>query len=84
LRPATAERYGVRRPFDPADNLRGGARYLSDLLRRYDNDLKLALAAYNAGEDAVERYGRSIPPFPETRAYVPAVLSLYRRFLAGS
>jgi soluble lytic murein transglycosylase-like protein len=84
LRPATAERYGVRRPFDPEDNLRGGARYLSDLLHRYNNDLKLALAAYNAGEDAVDRYGRSIPPFPETRAYVPAVLNLYRRFLVGS
>jgi len=82
LRPATAQRYGVRRPFDPRDNLQGGASYIRDLLKRYGNDLELALAAYNAGEDAVDRYGRTIPPFPETRAYVPAVLKFYRRFLA--
>lgn len=80
LLPATSARYGVRDPFEPADNVRGGARYLSDLLRRFGNDLELALAAYNAGEDAVERSGRAIPPFPETRAYVPAVLKLYRTF----
>ena len=53
---------------------RGGARYLSDLLKRYGNDLQLALAAYNAGEDAVDRNGRTIPPFPEPQAYVPAAL----------
>lgn len=83
LRPATAKRYGVHRPFDPRDNLRGGASYIRDLLKRYGNDLELALAAYNAGEDAVDRHGRTIPPFPETRAYVPAVLKFYRRFLAS-
>jgi len=83
LRPATAKRYGVSRPFDPRDNLRGGASYIRDLLKRYGNNLELALAAYNAGEDAVDRNGRTIPPFPETRAYVPAVLRFYRRFLAG-
>lgn len=82
LRPATARRYGVRKPFDPRDNLRGGASYIRDLLKRYGNDLELALAAYNAGEDAVDRHGRTVPPFPETRAYVPAVLKFYRRFLA--
>jgi soluble lytic murein transglycosylase-like protein len=82
LRPTTAKRYGVHRPFDPRENLRGGANYLRDLLKRYGNDLELALAAYNAGEDAVDRHGRTIPPFPETRAYVPAVLRFYRRFLA--
>ncbi len=80
LRPATARRYGVERPFDPAQNLRGGARYLSDLLKRYGNDMQLALAAYNAGEDAVDRNGRNIPPFPETQAYVPAVIKLYLKF----
>ena len=70
----------MRDPFEPADNVRGGARYLSDLLKRYGNHLELALAAYNAGEDAVERSGRTIPAFAETRAYVPAVLKLYRAF----
>jgi soluble lytic murein transglycosylase-like protein len=84
LRPATAKRYGVHRPFDPRDNLRGGASYIRDLLKRYGNDLELALAAYNAGEDAVDRHGRTIPPFPETRAYVPAVMKFYRRFLAST
>jgi soluble lytic murein transglycosylase-like protein len=81
LRPATAKRYGVTSPFDPRDNLRGGASYIRDLLKRYGNNLELALAAYNAGEDAVDRHGRTIPPFPETRAYVPAVLRFYRQFL---
>ena len=84
LRPSTAQRYGVRRPFDPGDNLRGGAHYLSDLMRRYGDNLELALAAYNAGEESVERYGHAVPPFPETLAYVPAVLSLYREFLDGT
>ena len=84
LRPSTARRYGVHRPFDPRDNLRGGASYIRDLLKRYGNDLELALAAYNAGEDAVDRHGRTIPPFPETQAYVPAVLRFYRRFLADT
>jgi soluble lytic murein transglycosylase-like protein len=84
LLPATARRYGVHRPFDPKDNLRGGASYIADLLKRYNNDLELALAAYNAGEDAVDRHGRTIPPFPETQAYVPAVLRFYRRFLADT
>ena len=84
LLPATARRYGVHKPFDPRDNLRGGASYIRDLLKRYGNNLELALAAYNAGEDAVDRHGRTIPPFPETQAYVPAVLRFYRRFLADT
>lgn len=84
LRPATARRYDVHQPFDPRDNLRGGASYIRDLLKHYGNDLELALAAYNAGEDAVDRHGRTIPPFPETQAYVPAVLRFYRRFLADT
>jgi soluble lytic murein transglycosylase-like protein len=81
LHPRTAKRYGVGDAFDPEQNVRGGTRYLSDLLRRYDNNLELALAAYNAGEDAVDRYGRHVPPYRETREYVPAVLRLYRQFL---
>ena len=78
LLPATMRRYGVSDAFDPEQNISGGARHLSGLLRRYENNLELALAAYNAGEAAVERHGRRVPPYPETRAYVPAVLRRYR------
>jgi soluble lytic murein transglycosylase-like protein len=81
LRPATARQYGVSDIFDPGQNIAAGASYLKDLLARFDSDLELALAAYNAGEDAVERYGRQIPPYPETRDYVPRVLELYHRLL---
>lgn len=77
LMPATARRLGVRDAFDPEQNVRGGARYLNELLRLFDNDVRLALAAYNAGEDAVMRHGRAIPPYPETRQYVTRVLSRY-------
>jgi len=76
--PATAARYGIRTATMSLDeNLRAGTRYLSDLLRRFDGRIDLAIAAYNAGEHAVERYGRSLPPFRETMAYVPAVLEKY-------
>lgn len=81
LHPDTARRYGVADPFDPAQNLNGGARYLRDLLARYHNNLELVLAAYNAGEEAVDRHGRHVPPYRETRAYVPAVLKRYREYL---
>lgn len=82
LRPSTARRYGVSDAFDPEQNITAGAHYLRDLMARFGNDLELALAAYNAGEDAVERYGRSIPPFSETRHYVPNVMRVYRKLLA--
>ncbi len=72
----TARRFGVRDVFEPADNIRGGARYLRWLLARFDGNLSLALAGYNAGETAVARYG-SVPPYAETRAYVERILSLY-------
>lgn len=72
----TARRFGVRDVFEPVDNIRGGARYLRWLLARFDGNLSLALAGYNAGETAVVRYG-SVPPYAETRAYVERVLSLY-------
>jgi soluble lytic murein transglycosylase-like protein len=76
--PATARRYGVSNAYDPEQNIIAGTRYLRDLIARYGNNLELVLAAYNAGADAVERYGRRIPPYSETRQYVPAVLSVYR------
>ena len=82
LMPATAQRYGVSDRLDPEQNIHGGARYLKSLLTRYGNDMKLALAAYNAGEDAVDRCGRCIPRYPETRAYVPRVLRMYQSLLA--
>ncbi|MEJ1354551.1 MAG: transglycosylase SLT domain-containing protein [Candidatus Sedimenticola sp. (ex Thyasira tokunagai)] len=79
LMPETAKRYGVTNRLDPKANLNGGARYLRDLLQLFDNDLKLAVAAYNAGENAVIKYGHRIPPFPETQQYVKKVLALYRQ-----
>jgi soluble lytic murein transglycosylase-like protein len=81
LQPATARRYGVKDIYDPEQNVRAGAHYLSDLLARFDSNLELALAAYNAGEDAVERYGRHIPPYRETLSYVPNVLRVYQRLI---
>jgi hypothetical protein len=77
--PRTGQRFGVRRLEDPAENLRAGASYLRWLLSRFDGDVSLALAAYNAGEGAVLRYGRRVPPFPETRNYVRKVLAGYTR-----
>jgi Transglycosylase SLT domain len=84
LLPETARRYGISNAYDPRQSILGGARYLSDLLRLFDQDVSLALAAYNAGENAVERYGRRIPPYRETMAYVPRVLAHYRTFAARS
>ena len=81
LMPATAKRYGVRDRTDPVDNINGGARYLRDLLSMFNNNLSLALAAYNAGENAVKRYRNTIPPYKETRRYVKKVKKLYHRYL---
>jgi soluble lytic murein transglycosylase-like protein len=80
LMPSTAQRFRVSDVFDPAENVRGGAEYLAALLKMFDHDLRLALAAYNAGEGAVLRYGRKVPPFSETTAYVPKVVKTYRRY----
>jgi soluble lytic murein transglycosylase-like protein len=68
----------VRDIYDPAQNIRAGVRYLSDLMTLYDSNTELALAAYNAGEAAVARYGGHIPPYRETQEYVPNVLRVYR------
>lgn len=80
LMPDTARRYGVSDMFDPAQNVQGGARYLSDLMQMFNQDINLALAAYNAGENAVLRHGNRIPPYPETRAYVPKVMGYYQKY----
>ncbi len=79
LMPGTASRYGVSNRRDPAANLDGGVRYLRDLITRFRN-VRLALAAYNAGENAVIRYGNKIPPYPETQNYVRKVLDYYRSY----
>lgn len=80
LMPDTARRYGVFDRTDPIDNLHGGSRYLRDLLTMFGNNLVLALAAYNAGENAVIRYGFKIPPYQETKTYVKKVLEYYKRY----
>ena len=83
LMPATAARYGVSNRSDPAENLRGGTEYLRDLLEMFDHDLQLALAAYNAGENAVIRYGNKIPPYNETQDYVRKVIRFYNAMKSG-
>lgn len=81
LMPGTALRYGVKAPGKShEENLRAGTRYLRDLLNMFENRLDLALAAYNAGEGAVQKYGNRIPPFRETRNYVPSVLEKYKEW----
>jgi soluble lytic murein transglycosylase-like protein len=79
LMPQTALRYGVVDARDPAQNIDAGTRHLKDLMARFDGDMRLTLAAYNAGEAAVVRNGLRVPPYPETQAYVPAVLARYAR-----
>ncbi len=77
LMPQTADRYGVTDREDPDQNINGGAKYLSDLISMFASDIPLAVAAYNAGEQNVIKYGNNIPPFKETQQYVKKVMKFY-------
>lgn len=79
LMPATARYLGVKNPYEPRENVRGGVKYLSQLMLRYKGDIKLSLAAYNAGPGSVSQYG-GVPPYTETRAYINRVLSLHKHY----
>jgi soluble lytic murein transglycosylase-like protein len=79
LMPATIRRYGVKNPFNPVENVRAGVAYLKQLLDRYQNNEELALAAYNAGPGAVDRYGQTVPPYRETKNYVAQINQMARR-----
>ncbi len=83
LMPGTAERFGVSNPYDPIANMHGGARYLRWLLDRF-NDPRLAVAGYNAGEGAVQKYGNQVPPYQETQTYVVRVLNFYQQYRTNS
>jgi soluble lytic murein transglycosylase-like protein len=83
LMPATAQRYGVQNIMDPQENISGGVKYLKDLLQMFQGNMELAVAAYNAGENAVVRYGNKVPPYAETVNYVPKVLGFYNKFRTG-
>jgi hypothetical protein len=84
LLPATATHLGVKNIFDPRENIDAGTHYLSDLLVLYKNDLALALAAYNAGPDRVQRYGQRVPPFAETISYIRRVQQNYNQLKSSS
>jgi len=77
LMPATARRLGVRNSFDPAQNIMGGTRYLKELMNMFSGRVDLVLASYNAGEGAVMKYGRTVPPYRETREYVKRIGKRY-------
>ncbi len=77
LMPGTAARYGVTNPYDPAQSIMGGTRYLANLLRLFGGRVDLALAGYNAGEGAVMKYGRRVPPYAETQNYVRTIGARY-------
>jgi len=77
LMPGTARRLGVRRPYDPAENIMGGTRYLKELMTMFGGRVDLVLASYNAGEGAVMKYGRNVPPYRETREYVKKIGKRY-------
>lgn len=80
LMPATARRFKVKDNNDPKQNILAGSKYLRELLNLYQGDLKLTLAAYNAGPGAVQKYSNQIPPYKETMRYVPKVLKYYKKY----
>jgi hypothetical protein len=79
LMPGTSARFGIRRPSDPAQNIAGGTRYLKQLMGQFNGRIDLVLASYNAGEGAVMKFGRKVPPYRETRDYVKRISYRYRR-----
>ena len=81
LMPATAQRFGVADLTDASENIEGGTRYMRYLLDLHDSNLELAIASYNAGEDAVKRYNNKVPPYPETQQYVIKVMNYFERNL---
>jgi soluble lytic murein transglycosylase-like protein len=84
LMPATILRFGVANPYNPAENVRAGVAYLRQLLNRYDNNEMLALAAYNAGPGAVDKYGENVPPYRETQNYVSRINRIAGAKTAGA
>ena len=79
LMPGTSARFGIRRPSDPAQNIAGGTRYLKQLMGQFNGRIDLVLASYNAGEGAVMKFGRKVPPYRETRDYVKRISYRYRK-----
>src|SRR6476659_10744538 len=77
LMPGTARRFGVKRPYDVAENIKGGTQYLKELMDMFGGQVNLVLASYNAGEGAVLKYGRNVPPYRETRDYVKTIGKRY-------
>jgi soluble lytic murein transglycosylase-like protein len=81
LMPATAQRFGITDLTDASENIEGGTRYMRYLLDLHDSNLELAIASYNAGEEAVKRYNNKVPPYPETQQYVNRVMNYFERNL---
>jgi len=81
LMPETAKRFKVNNRYNPQENIMAGSMYLSELSKLFNGDLKLTIAAYNAGPGAIKKYGGHIPPYAETQQYVPKVIKLYQTFL---
>jgi soluble lytic murein transglycosylase-like protein len=79
LMPETATQYGVGNVFNAVQNIEGGTKYLRDLIKLYNGQTKLVLAAYNAGQEAVRKWGKRIPPYQETRDYISRVMAVYPR-----